>query len=95
MEYMPYIADKQLLCYPAAHSTHYLLMTPLLQTGIVATRTHLTIAMGLSWPVAIMTMRHNSDGRKMTPSTSVATVKSEPSFKYQVARLFGIDIDAS
>jgi hypothetical protein len=31
------------------------------QISTVATRTHLIVAMGLSWPVATVTMRHSSD----------------------------------
>jgi hypothetical protein len=51
------------------------------------------------------TCKVSSDGRKMTSATAIttkdhnrddqplpiATVKSEPTFKYQAARLFGID----
>jgi hypothetical protein len=35
----------------------------LLQTGTIATRTHFTAAMSLIWPIAIVAMRHSSDGR--------------------------------
>jgi hypothetical protein len=35
----------------------------LLQIGTVAMRTHLTVPMDLSWPVAIVTMGRSSDGR--------------------------------
>jgi hypothetical protein len=56
----------------------------LLQIGIVITRTHLTVAMCLSWPIATVTMRLSSDGRlvahevssderKIMSSTLVAT----------------------
>jgi hypothetical protein len=86
-------------------------------------QTHLTVATGLCWSIAIMTMRYSSDGRlrrhsarevssngrKMTSSTPVATeehssdgqllpvvtMKSELSFKYLVARLFGMDVGGS
>jgi hypothetical protein len=40
-----------------------LVLHALLQTCTVATRTYLIVVTGLSWPVAIVIMRHSSDGR--------------------------------
>jgi hypothetical protein len=42
----------------------------LLQTGIVITRTHLTVVMCLCWPLVTVTMRHSSDGRLVAHEVS-------------------------
>jgi hypothetical protein len=60
--------NKQVVALPVAVQLqllyeHQHCRNTLIQIGTVVTRTHLTVATGLSWSVAIVTMWHSSDGQ--------------------------------